>query len=198
MPPVSFPGTITIADTVEKGIEALRELEGTMVVGFDTETKPSFRKGQYNSVALIQVSTADHSYLFRVNKTGFFDEMKWFLEREDIKKIGLSLKDDFKVLGRRARFTPGGFIDLQSMVADYGIGDGSLQKIYAIIFGMRISKGQRLTNWEAPTLTLPQCNYASIDAWACLRIYDELLSGRFSAADARYGHLAEAEPSAKQ
>lgn len=199
MPIVAFPGRIIVADTVEKGEQAIAELlESCDTVGFDTETKPSFRKGQTHSVALIQISTETTCYLFRVNKTGIFESLKQFLESEKISKIGLSLKDDFKVLNRLAPFTPKGFIDLQSVVGRFSIGEGSLQKIYAIIFGERISKSQRLSNWEAASLSASQCNYASIDAWACLRIYRTLMAEDFNPSLMRnYGAASSPQPNIK-
>lgn len=180
LPTVVFPGQITVVDTVEAANEALSVLRKEPVVGFDTETKPSFRKGQSNSVALMQVSTLDHCYLFRLKKLGFIDGLREFMEDSSVKKIGLSLHDDFHVLHRGAEFKPDGFVDLQSLVKEYGISDISLQKIYGIIFNERISKSQRLSNWEAARLTDSQQSYASIDAWACLRIYNYLKQGLFN------------------
>lgn len=186
MPLVTFPGKITIVDTPELAAAALGQLSHAPVVGFDTETKPSFKKGQVNSVALVQISTLDHCYLFRVNKPGVLQQLRGFMQSDAVAKIGLSLKDDFNVLRRNGDFSPAGFVDLQQLVREYGIADSSLQKIYAIIFGERISKGQRLSNWEAATLTPSQCSYASIDAWACLRIYNTLTSGQFHPALSPY------------
>lgn len=186
LPTVIFPGRITVVDTVEAANEALSVLRNESVVGFDTETKPSFRKGQSNSVALIQVSTLDRCFLFRLKKLGFIDELRGFIEDSSIKKIGLSLHDDFLVLHRGAEFDPDGFIDLQSLVKEYGINDISLQKIYGIIFNERISKSQRLSNWEAAYLTDSQQSYASIDAWACLRIYNHLKRGMFDPDSSPY------------
>jgi ribonuclease D len=96
------------------------------------------------------------------------------LESTEIKKIGVSLHDDFNVLKCRRSFTPGSFVELQKYVSHFGIEEMSLQKIYAIIFGERISKSQRLTNWEADVLTDKQKIYAATDAWACLNIYNHL------------------------
>lgn len=179
LPMVCFPGRITIVDDLDAAKSALSYLRREGVVGFDTETKPSFRKGHTNSVALIQLSTLDHCFLFRLKKLGFIDELKAFMEDKSVKKIGLSIHDDFLVLNRVMEFEPGGFIDLQSFVKDFGIHDISLQKIYGIIFNERISKSQRLSNWEASNLSESQQNYASIDAWACLRIYNYLKDGSF-------------------
>lgn len=179
MPTVAFAGHISIIDNEEAAKSALFFLNNQKIVGFDTETRPSFRKGKRYQVSLIQISTLNHCFLFRINKLGFFDELKQFIENPDITKIGLSLKDDFNVLHKIANFTPQGFIDLQSFVKQFSIADCSLQKIYAIIFNERISKSQRLSNWEAEELTPSQQSYASIDAWACLRIYVYLCAGKF-------------------
>ena len=179
MPTVVFDGEITVVQTAEEAEAVLTALAAEKIVGFDTETKPSFKKGHINTVSLLQLSTDKHCVLIRLNHTGFTDAIRSFLEDENVIKIGLSLKDDFGVLHRLGDFTPRGFVDLQTMVRKYHIADSSLQKIYGIIFGKRISKSQRLSNWEAPTLTHSQCLYASTDAWACLRIYRTLLAGLF-------------------
>lgn len=179
LPVVTFPGEIIVIDTVEKVPEALDYLRQYKMVGFDTETRPSFHKGRTNKVALIQISTDTRCYLFRINKTGLTEDLKQFIEDTDITKIGLSLKDDFFVLHRISEFVPEGFIDLQEFVRPYGIIDSSLQRIYGIVFQQRISKGQRLSNWEAESLTIPQQQYAAIDAWSCLRLYNSLISGQF-------------------
>lgn len=186
LPKLEYEGEITVVDTPAKAQQALAEIECCRVVGFDTETKPSFRKGIANNVSLIQVSTGARCYLFRLNKIGFTEPMRHFMENPDVVKIGLSLKDDFHVMHRNSEFEPRGFIDLQSVVGRYGIADASLSKIYAILFGRRISKSQRLSNWEADKLTPGQQVYASIDAWACLRIWDALEAGRFHPDESPY------------
>ena len=145
LPVVTFPGEIIVIDTVEKVPEALAYLRQYKMVGFDTETRPSFHKGRTNKVALIQISTDTRCYLFRINKTGLTEDLKQFIEDTDITKIGLSLKDDFFVLHRISEFVPEGFIDLQEFVRPYGIIDSSLQRIYGIVYQQRISKGQRLS-----------------------------------------------------
>ena len=186
LPVVCFSGHISVVDTIESAKSAIQFLNNQTVVGFDTETRPTFRKGKSNNVSLIQISTLTHSFLFRINKLGFIKELKDFIENPATIKIGLSLKDDFKVLHKIADFEPQGFIDLQSFVKNYNIIDSSLQKIYAIIFNERISKSQRLSNWEAEELTAGQQTYASIDAWACLRIYKSLCNGDFNPTQSQY------------
>lgn len=191
MPLVTFPGKITVADTPGKVAEAVAILSNEKIVGFDTETRPSFKKGQTNNVALMQISTSSHCYLLRVNITGITEPLRNFIENPDINKIGLSLKDDFSVMHRSNDFNPASFIDLQNIVKQYCICDLGLQRIYAILFGERISKHQRLTNWEAETLTEKQQIYASIDAWACLRIYHHLTSGLFNPEECPYRVISE-------
>lgn len=191
MPVMSFPGAITLVDSASLALQALRALSKEKVVGFDTETRPSFKKGKVHNAALMQISTDDRCFLFRLNKIGICAELKSFLENPDILKIGLSLHDDFNVLRRTTPLEPQGFIDLQQLVHNYDICDISLQKIYAIVFGERISKSQRLTNWEADTLTAQQQAYAALDAWACLKLYKYFRSGAFDPKASPYRHLPE-------
>ena len=169
-----FNGSIFVVDTPEKADRAVRYLSGFKNLGFDTETRPSFKKGSLNDVALIQVTTNEQCYLFRLNMTGQSPSLIRLLSDASIKKIGLSLKDDFISMSTRMKFTPQGFVDLQNIVKKYDIAELSLQKIYAILFQKKISKNQQLSNWEAVELTDAQKRYAALDAWACLRIYEKL------------------------
>lgn len=171
-----FERTIKVIDTIEEAEEACKALTQSEIIGFDTETKPAFRKGVSNKVALMQLSTEDICYLFRINKIGMPSCIVNLLANENVKKIGLSLKDDFHGLSKTYSFKPANFVELQNLVGEYDIEDQSLQKIYAILFNKRITKGQRLTNWEASELTEAQQMYAAIDAWACLRIYKKIMS----------------------
>ncbi|MBQ8564747.1 MAG: 3'-5' exonuclease domain-containing protein 2 [Bacteroidaceae bacterium] len=177
LPIESFAGRIHVIESVDAAKQAIEKLHNHTLLGLDTETKPSFRKGRTNKVSLVQLSTDTDCYLFRINKIGFIDELRNLMIDRSITKIGLSLHDDFKVLHKIDDFEPHNYIDLQNIVKQYGIQDMSLQKIYAIVFGKKISKSQRLSNWEAPTLSVPQQYYAALDAWACLRIYQTLLEG---------------------
>lgn len=186
MPTAIFTGEIITVETAANARSAIRYLTHQPIVGFDTETRPSFRKGKTHSVALIQLSTDDTCFLFRINKTGFMAPLRELLEMKSVKKIGLSTKDDFHGLLKLGEFTPGGFVELQDYVHHFGIIDASLQRIYAIIFGERIAKGQRLTNWEASELTAAQQHYAALDAYACLRIYRYLTDGGFHPEQSPY------------
>lgn len=174
LPVASFEGRIIIVQSETESDKAVRYLLSQQILGIDTETRPSFRKGQTHQVALLQVSTVDTCFLFRLNMIGITESIKRLLEDCSVTKVGLSLKDDMHQLSKRADFTPGMFIELQHEVKKMGIKDMSLQKIYANLFSKRISKGQQLSNWEADTLTPQQKAYAATDAWACIMIYNEL------------------------
>lgn len=169
-----FNGQILEIRTLEEAEKAVEYLSKFEFIGFDTETRPSYRKGKLNRVALLQLATDDLCFLFRLNLIGFPSVLIQLLSDSKIQKIGLSLNDDFRSLSRRMKFTPRNFIDLQKIVAEYNIEDIGLQKIYALLFHKRISKNQRLTNWEAERLTESQKKYAALDAWACLKIYEKL------------------------
>lgn len=178
LPLAFFPGSIVVVETDLQVEKALAFLSMQRLVGFDTETKPVFSKGKKNKVALMQVATEDVCFLFRLNTIGLSDAINDFLGDAAIKKIGLSLRDDFLMLrARNAALKTEGFIDLQDVAKTLGITDSSLQKIYALLFGEKISKSQRLSNWEATQLTTGQQNYAALDAYACLKIYRKLSAG---------------------
>lgn len=180
MPQVMFPGDIYIIDSIYHVNEAINVLKHYDLVGFDTETRPSFRKGVVHKTALIQFSTPHECFLFRTCKIGVPEALAQYLADPNYKKVGLSLHDDFKIMSKFANCSePAGFIDLQDVVGEYCITDISLQKIYAILFGGKIAKGQQLTNWEASELTPAQQNYGAVDAWACLKIYEYLTQGLF-------------------
>jgi len=176
LPVVIFEGKITLVDDLSKIIPAIEELRKAAVVGLDTETKPSFTRGTHHKVSLVQISTLEHCFLFRLNKIDFPAALAEFLADDKIKKIGLSLRDDLSGLNKHHAFKPANFVDIQSIAQSYGILELSLQKIYAILFNKKISKSQRLSNWENPELTEQQQRYAATDAWASLQIYLQLMT----------------------
>lgn len=187
LPKALFEGEIHVVQTPQEAERAVAYLKTCHIVGIDSETRPSFTKGRPHKVALLQISSAEHCFLFRLNLTGLTLPLILLLENPQIIKVGLSLKDDFMMLHKRAPFEQRGCIELQEYVRQFGIEDKSLQKIYGILFGQKISKSQRLSNWEADVLTQPQQLYAATDAWACLNIYNKLQelkqSGDFRIAD---------------
>jgi ribonuclease D len=185
---VTFPGHIHIVDAISQVKSAVNALRTASVIGFDTETRPCFKRGDRHTVALLQLSTDDDAFLFRLNMTGIPAPLKELIEDDSIIKVGLSTTDDFHQLTRVCDIHPAGFVELQQLVKQFQITDMSLQKIYAILFEQKISKGQQLTNWEAQHLTEGQQSYAAIDAWACLKIYQYLQSGAFIPEESPYWH----------
>ena len=173
LPKVLFEGRIFVVYTEADTEKAVEYLKTQQIVGVGTETRPSFKRGMTHKVALLQIATTDTCFLFRLNRIGMPESLQNFL-MSDVLKIGLSLKDDFMMLRRRkdVHAEEGNWIELQDYVGRFGIEDRSLQKIYANLFGQKISKSQRLTNWEAETLTEAQMKYAATDAWACVEIYN--------------------------
>jgi ribonuclease D len=169
-----FPGQIHVIDNPVDSEKAVHYLSQFKFLGFDTETRPSFTRGFFRNVALVQIATFDTCFLFRLNGIGFSSALINLLSNSEILKIGLSLRDDFLSMSRSLKFSPQGFVDLQKIVQKHDIEDLSLQKIYAILFRKKISKSQRLTNWEAEKLSEAQKKYAALDAWACLKIYESL------------------------
>lgn len=174
LPLTSFEGEVIIVDLPEKVQEAVEYLGQFAVLGVDTEARPSFKRGVHYPTALVQVSTMERCYLFRLTHVGMPKELAQIFANPNICKVGLAFKDDLNGLRRRRDFKPANCIDLQSIVCKYGIMELGLQKIFAIVFGQRISKAQQLTNWENSHLTPEQAKYASTDAWATLKIYLEL------------------------
>lgn len=174
MPRELFNGRIFTISTISEANKAVRYLEQFPIVGIDTETRPNFSKDTHYDVGLLQVSTQDTCFLFRLNTIDMPDSLVRLLSDNKQTKIGLSLKDDIRALKKRRDFVFGKYVELQKKVHDIGIQDMSLQKIYANLFSKKISKNKRLTNWNAPILTEEQKRYAATDAWACIQIYEQL------------------------
>ena len=183
LPRYTFSGRIVVVQGEHEAAEALKCLRRQPIVGFDTETRPAFRRGIHHKVALVQLATDNICFLFRLNHIGFPKALSDFLADASILKVGLSLKDDNLMLTHRnAHYKPGGMIDLQQVAAEMGLKDMSLQKLYANVFGRFLSKKARLSNWEADILTDAQKVYAATDAVTCLQLYRELERLRQSGA----------------
>ncbi len=174
LPLTKFEGRVFVITTESDADKAVDYLMKQPILGFDTETRPSFKKWQRHTVSLLQVSTHDTCFLFRLHLTGMTKSIIRLLEDRNITKVGLSLRDDFHQLHERSPFNVGTFIDLQDEVKEIGVQDASLQKIFANLLGGKISKSQQLSNWEADILTDGQKTYAATDAWACIMIHEEI------------------------
>lgn len=174
LPIIKFGGRVFVVTTESDAEKAVEYLMSQPILGFDSETRPAFKKWQHHMASLLQVSTHDTCFLFRLNHMGICDCLVRLLQDRNITKVGLSLRDDFRQLEQRRKFNPGTFVDLQNEVKKLGVEDASLQKIYANLFGHKISKNQQLSNWEADILSEAQKTYAATDAWACIEIYEEI------------------------
>ncbi|MBR5053398.1 MAG: 3'-5' exonuclease domain-containing protein 2 [Bacteroidaceae bacterium] len=175
LPRANFPGHIEVIVSEREAQKAVDFLMKQPLLGIDTETKPSFKVGRMNQVALLQVCSGGLCFLFRLNRIDLPQCIIKLLEDRRVTKIGLSWHDDLRALNQRKKFKAGTFIDLQDIAKEMGIVDISLQKLYANIFGEKISKGQQLSNWEADSLTEAQKLYAATDAWACIQLYNEMM-----------------------
>jgi len=174
LPLYQFGGGVFVIDTFEKLDDYLPLIKDKNILGFDTETRPTFKKGKVNPVSLLQLTTSTQSFLVRINKIGLPEEIKEILADKNVLKVGLAIKDDIKILQDINYFQPESFLDLQDYVGDFGIEARSLKKITAIVLNKRISKSQQVTNWEREELTEAQQIYAATDAWACLQVYKTL------------------------
>ena len=173
----SFPGKIIVIDSVGAEFNrAVTYLRSQKVIGFDTETRPTFTPSQPRyDVSLLQLSGPDKAFLFRVNKIGMHRRLCNLLASDKVVKVGAAIHDDIRGLQKLHEFMPAGFVDLQKIGCEWGIRDKAVKKMAAIILGFRISKTQQLSNWEAENLSESQCKYAATDAWVCREMYLKLL-----------------------
>lgn len=174
LPLMAYHGKIVLIDKEEEIEAAISDIEKHSVVGFDTESKPAFQKGEHYDVSLIQIAIPGKVYLFRINLTGLTKPICNFLENSTITKLGVALHDDLIDLKKLCKFKPKGFKDLHSIIKEHGVVNSGLRKLTAMILGFRISKGQQTSNWENEVLSRSQQIYAATDAWVCLKIYDKL------------------------
>lgn len=170
----AYNGRITLVEEERHINECIKEIRKYDTIGFDTESRPSFKKNSNHHVSLIQLATPKDVFLFRINKTGFNGELIKLFEDSSITKVGVSIHDDISRLKALSDFSPQNFLELQNLTDEYGIESNSLRKLAAIILGFRISKSQQLSNWEADKLTENQLIYAATDAWVSLEIYNKL------------------------
>jgi ribonuclease D len=174
LPLFRFEGKAVIAADEQQIAHAINEIEAHHTVGFDTETKPMFLKGQFHHVALVQVATPEKVYLLRIHQAGITNALARFLSNENILKIGIALEDDLIALNKRRKFTPRSFHDLNKIAPQLGIENVGARNLSGLLLGFRISKSQQISNWENPVLTEQQVRYAATDAWICLEIFNKL------------------------
>lgn len=175
LPLDAYKGDIVLVDSEADIEEICLGLQQYSILGFDTETRPAFKKGVVHEVSLLQLSTDDQVFLFRLNKIGIPNCLAKVLENKKIQKVGAAIRDDIKGLNRIRKFHADGFVELQEFVKKFEIENFGLKKLAGLVLGFRISKGQRLTNWENESLTNSQQVYAATDAWVSSEIYKTLL-----------------------
>lgn len=171
LPSFLYEGEIIVIEDKKEADEIAGQLLYSPILGFDTETRPAFRKGEIYKVSLLQLCNNQKVYLFRLNKCGLTPVLRQILENPQITKVGVGIRDDLRHLQRLAPFTPASFVDLQNYAEKFGIEEKSFSKLMAIIFGVKISKRQRTSNWETSVLTEAQLRYAATDAWGALKMY---------------------------
>lgn len=174
LPRLSFEGEAFVISTEDELREKIKLFSASSILGFDTESKPSFKKGRNNGIALVQLSDEKTALIIRVKEVGLPSELVAILENEKIVKVGAAIRDDLKGLKSIRNFNPKGFVDLQQIAVNYNIEGQSVRKLAAIVLGVRVSKSQQLSNWEAESLSFAQIDYAATDAWVCREIYQKL------------------------
>jgi len=174
LPLKAFEGKVIMVSDAEAAAKAFKEIEKHDAIGFDTETRPSFHKGQFYNVALLQLALPTKVFLVRLNDTGITDEMVHFFENPNIVKAGVGVRDDIRLLQKLKRFKAEGFMELTTLSKEAGLQVESVKKLTALLLGFRISKSAQTSNWEAATLNEKQISYAATDAWVCLEIYKNL------------------------
>jgi len=172
--PIQYEGPITVIESMEAFHGEIGHMASCPVLGFDTETRPSFKKGKVYPTSMIQLASDDHAWLIRVSRLGYPGRLLELLSSDEVLKVGVGLNDDLRKMLFDHRFEPGGFLDLQRYVEAFQIDEKGLKKMVAIVLGRRISKSQQVSNWDADQLSEAQLRYAATDAWICLKIYSSL------------------------
>ncbi len=178
MPTQHFEGEIIVINRPEEVDRAVQYLNEFAFLGFDTETRPSFKKGEVHKVALLQLSTNEKAFIFRLSQFDLTNSLIKLLSNPKIVKAGAAIRDDIKALQINRHFKPAGFVELQDVAQKLGINSFSLKKMSAIVLGFKISKAQQLSNWEAPELNEPQLIYAATDAWISYKLYEEFIKAQ--------------------
>lgn len=171
LPLIRYKGKVSIIETDEQARQACRTLQSEAILGFDTESRPSFRAGEVHPVALIQLASADHAYLFQILKLNDFAPLVSLLENPSQIKAGVALHDDIKRLQESFAFTPAGFCELSTIARERGIENTGLRSLSAICLKARVSKGAQVSNWARSSLTDAQIRYAATDAWVSRKLY---------------------------
>ena len=175
LPLKRYTGSIHVIDSDAKMRAAVRALGREKVLGFDTETRPAFKKGESYPSSLLQLAAGDGVYIFQIGRINYHEPLAGILADRNVRKTGIGVSDDIKKLNDVLPFEPSGFIELAGMAANAGIKNAGIRGLAALLFGFRISKQTQRSRWDAPTLAHAQIVYAATDAWICREIYFALL-----------------------
>jgi ribonuclease D len=171
---IQYEGPIKVIQSEDEFESEIESITAHPILGFDTESKPSFKKGKVFPTSMIQLSSSEKAWLIRVSRLGYPERLKELLSSGETIKVGSGLNDDLRRMRSDFQFEPAGFLDLQRYVEAFQIREKGLKKLSAIVLGRRISKSQQVSNWDAEILTEAQLRYAATDAWICLEIYNAL------------------------
>ncbi len=171
LPIARYEGEIVLIQDKETLLSAIAALQEERVLGFDTETKPSFRKGQLNDPALVQIAGEEIVYLVQLLHVPFDDALASLLANPDILKVGVSIFEDMRELQKLHSFEPGGIVDLGNVARTHNIETQGLRNLAANFFDYRITKGPQCSNWSAQVLSERQISYAATDAWIGRKVF---------------------------
>jgi ribonuclease D len=174
LPLKTFEGKTAVISDADKLPKIIAEIARHEVVGFDTETRPSFKKGQVYKVSLLQLAIPKKVFLIRINHTGVTEEIASLFSNPSVVKAGVGIRDDIKALQKISPFEPTSVVDLSTLAKQAGLHVESVKKLTALLLGFRISKSAQTSNWEVATFTQKQIEYAATDAWVCLELYEKL------------------------
>ncbi len=189
--PINFKGNITVISSKSELPTVYDIIKKAKRIGFDTESRPSFKKGQEFPVSIIQLSLEDEAYIFKLKSLGFCDELKDILSDENIEKIGVGVKEDIRRLKKLGDFNPANFIDLAEIAKKKGLIQCGLKALTARYLCKKLVKSSQTTNWAKNSLTCMQLTYAATDAWICLQLLEPL-----TLDDTDYFHLRKLEEEA--
>ncbi len=179
-PQISFPGKIHLISSNQDLQAASTLMNSAQIFGFDTETKPSFKKGEVYKIAILQLATETDAFIIQMQRIHQYEIIKNIFENKDIIKVGAAIRDDIKQLQKTFAFMPENFIEIQTLAKTAGLENFGLKGMTEEILNSTITKGPKMTNWQAFELTDRQIMYAATDAWIGLILYQKLLENKLS------------------
>lgn len=174
-PRIHFPGTIHLITSDQELAAISPILKSAERLGFDTETRASFKVGEVYKVALLQLATETDAFLIRLHGIKQFEPITGIFENPKTVKVGVAIRDDLKQLQKLFKFTPENFIELQTVAKEKGVINMGLRGMTEELLQANLSKKAKISNWEIKTLSPDQIMYAATDAWIGLKLYQKLV-----------------------